>query len=114
MRAAAPVVVEDLAIVAADAFRLDDSPLADRSPLAGFLAERALAALRPAFDRQHRGRLRDEPECRAERAEETAIEIAHEDARDEQHADHDPEDGRRVESEQPERLDVAVERDLVG
>src|SRR5690242_18254775 len=113
MRAALLVVVEDLAVVAAHALGLQDLPLTDRAPLAGLLAQSALAALGPAFDRLDRRDLRDEAERRAERAEEPAIEIPHEDARDEQHSDHDPEHGRRVEREQPERLDVAVEPDLV-
>src|SRR6202007_3013429 len=76
------------------------------------LAERALAALRPALDLEHGRNARDETERRAERAKKPAIEIADEDARDEQHADHRPEHGRGIEREQPERLDVAIERDL--
>src|SRR5262245_28035107 len=70
VRAALLVVVEDLAVVAARALGLQNLPLADRAPLALLLAERALAALGPAFDRQHRRRLRNEAERRAERAEE--------------------------------------------
>ena len=68
MGAAALVVVEDFAVVAAHAFRLDDLALANRAPLAGLLAEGALAAFRPAFDLEYRGGARDEAERCAERA----------------------------------------------
>src|SRR5262245_60026358 len=84
MRATLLVVVEDLAVVAPHALGLQDLPLADRAPFAGLLAKRALAALGPALDRQHRRRLRNQAECCAERAEEPAIEVPHEDTRDEQ------------------------------
>ena len=40
--AALPIVVEDLAVVAAHAFRLEYLPLANRAPFAGFLAQRTL------------------------------------------------------------------------
>ena len=73
-------------------------PLADRAPFAGFLAELAGAALRPALDPERR-QLRHEAERGAERTEETAVEIAHEDARDEKDAEPHPERRRRLERE---------------
>src|SRR6185503_12187005 len=72
--AALLVVVEDLAVVAAHALGLDDLALADRAPFAGLLAQRALAALRPALDLEHGGDARHETERRAERAKKPAIE----------------------------------------
>src|SRR3970040_187949 len=111
MRASLSVVVEDLAIVAAHAFGHDDLALADRAPLAGFLAQRALTALRPALDLEH-GERRDQPERGAERAKTSAVNITHENARNEQHAEADPKRRRRLEREHPKRLDVAIELDL--
>src|SRR5262245_41494313 len=73
VRAALLVGVEDLAVVAAHALREHDLALADRAPLALFLAELALAALGPALDLEDREQ-RDEPERGAERAQEPAIE----------------------------------------
>src|SRR5262245_4086951 len=67
--AALLVVVEDLAVVAAHALGFQDLPLADGAPLAGLLAERALAALGPTFDGPEGRHLRDETQRRAEWAE---------------------------------------------
>src|SRR5690606_27511627 len=113
VRAACAIAVEPFTIVAAHALGHENPALPDRAPLARVLAHLTAAALGPPRDAEH-GERREQPERRADRAQEAAIEVADEDARDEQRAERDPEPGRRVESEHPERLDVAIERDVLG
>src|SRR5690606_34349315 len=113
MRAARPVAVEILAVIAAHAFGDDDLAVPDRAPLARVLAHLALTALRPPLDAE-RGQHRQQPERGADRTEEAAIKVADEHACDEQRGEPDPQHGGRLEREHPERLDVSIERDLAA
>src|SRR5690606_1837557 len=81
VRAARAIRVQPLAVVAAHALGHEDLALADCAPLAFVLAELAAAALGPPRDAKCTER-RQQPERRADRTEEAAIEIADEDARD--------------------------------
>src|SRR5262245_30158400 len=78
VRALLLVGVEPLAVVAADAFALDDLRPLNRAPLAGLLADAAGLALRPALDLEDR-QVRQHAERRPQRTQEPAIRVAHED-----------------------------------
>ena len=111
MRALLHVGVEPLAVVAADALgHVDPRPL-DGAPLARLLADLARVAFLPPLDAEDR-RLRQDPQERAHRAEEPAVEVAHEHRGHEQHGERDPHRGRAAPGEHPERLDPAVGGDV--
>src|ERR1044072_8950549 len=95
------VLVQPLAVVAADALGEDDVGPAHGAPLARFLADPAVLALAPALDAEH-GQLRDDAEERADRAQEPAIQIADEDRGEQQEPQRDPQHRRAMESEKPE------------
>src|SRR6187399_2179069 len=61
------VVIQPLAVVAAYALALDDLRPLDRPPLAGFLADAAGVALRPALDAED-GQIRQHAEEGTKRA----------------------------------------------
>src|SRR5690606_26928445 len=113
VRAARLVRVEILAIVAANALRHDDLAVADRAPFARVLADLALRALGPALDPENR-KQRQQPERGADGAQESTVEIANEHTREKQRGEPDPERRRCLKREHPERLDVAIERDLAS
>src|SRR5258708_23689404 len=77
VRALLLMEVEPLAVVAANAFGLQDLRPLDRAPLARLLADLARVALGTALDAED-GEVRHDPEHRADGAEEAAVEIAHE------------------------------------
>ena len=112
VRALLLVHVEPLAVVTPHAFGHDDLRPLDRAPLAGLLAELAAVAFRPALDAEDR-QLREQPQRGAEGTQESAVEISHEDRRDEQRAERDPQSRRRPAGEHPERLDVAIDRHVL-
>lgn len=89
MRTLGLAVVQNFAFVAAHALRHDDFALTNRAPFAGIFAERASAALRPPLNLEH-GKSRNETERRAERAKESAIQIANKNARYKQNSKADP------------------------
>jgi radical SAM superfamily enzyme YgiQ (UPF0313 family) len=110
MRAPGLIVVQPLAVVAADALRQHDLRAADRAPLAGLLADAAGVALGPALDAEH-GQLRQHAEKRADGAQEPAVRVPHEDAGEQQGREPDPERRRAtVKAEHPEGFDVRVDQ----
>src|SRR6185503_5518042 len=111
VRALLLVHVEPLAVVAPHALALHDPRPADGTPLAGLLTNLAAVALGPPLDPEHR-QVRQDPEHRADRAEEAAIEIANEDRGQKQHRQADPHARRAEQPEHPERLDEAVDADV--
>src|SRR5437870_6066591 len=113
VRALLLVHVEALAIVASDALTRDDFGSANRTPLAGFLADLTRIAFRPTLDPKN-SQVREQSKKRANRTEEPAIQIPDENRREEQHAQPQPHSSRRLEREHPEGFDVSVDRDVLG
>src|SRR5262249_5681249 len=99
------VHVEALAIVAANSLGLDDFRSLDRAPLTRPLADLARLALGPALDRTKRRHGRNDAECRADRAQKPAVQIANEHRRRQQQADANPHHRRAGKPEHPERFD---------
>src|SRR5262245_26504199 len=86
VRAFLLIHVEPLAVVAPHALSLDDFRTSNRAPFARLLADLARLAFGPALDAED-GEVRDDAECRADRAEEAAIEVADKDRCKKQQAD---------------------------
>src|SRR5439155_26770033 len=101
VRALLLVQIEPLAVIAAHALRLDNPGALNGAPLAGLLADLARLAFRPALDPKHR-QVRQQAEERADRAQKPAVQISHEDRRDEQRPEADPQRDRRFPREHPE------------
>src|SRR4029453_13703318 len=95
------VRVKALAVIAAHTLGDEDLRPLDRAPLARLLTDLARVALRPALDAEDR-QVRDHAERGAKRAEEPAIEVPHEHARDQQDAARDPHRPRPQPAENPE------------
>src|SRR5262245_33062337 len=89
VRALLLIHVEALAVVAADALALDDLWPLDRAPLTRLLADLAVVALGPALDLKN-GQVREDAEKRADRTEEPAVQVANDDRRQQQQAEHAP------------------------
>src|SRR5262245_51588315 len=89
MRALLLVHVKTLAVIAADTLSHDDLRPVDGAPLTRFFTDLARVALRPSLDAED-GELRQQPERRAERAQESTVEIPDEDGCDQHHAERNP------------------------